>query len=140
MDATETVRKALRGLDEPGGKGFLALLADDAEMASPLATVRGRDQIGEFIRGMHASFSDWKHEVTVESAGDLVVAEGTWSGTHTGPMPTPQGEVPPTGRRPTIRFAGVVRVRDGRLVSVHNYFDRLEFMSQLGLMPEPAVA
>lgn len=140
MEATEIVRKALLGLDEPGGEGFLALLSEDAEMMSPLATLRGTDQIREFVSGMHASFSDWNHDVTIEGAGDLVVAEGTWQGTHTGPMQTPQGEVPPTGRRPRIPFAGIVRVRDGRVVSVHNYFDQMAFMSQLGLMPEPATA
>ena len=140
MEPKELVREALRGLDQPGGEGFLALLSDDAELVSPLATVRGPDEIREFISGMHATFSDWEHAVTLESAGDVVVAEGTWSGTHTGPMPSPTGEIPPTGRRPTIPFAGIVRVREGRIASVHNYFDQIAFMTKLGLMPEPATA
>jgi limonene-1,2-epoxide hydrolase len=140
MDAREVVREALRGLDEPGGRGFIERLADDAEMVSPLAAVHGREAIGEFVGGMHASFTDWKHDVKIDSAGDLVVVEGTWTGTNSGPMQTPQGEIPATGRRASIAFAGIARVEGDRIVSVHNYFDQTAMMSQLGLMPEPATA
>ena len=98
----------------------------------------GPDAVREFVAGIHASFSDWHHDVTIEAAGDVVALEGTWNGTHTGPMPLPQGEVAPTGKRLPIPFAGIVRVRDGRIASVHNYFDQMPFMAQLGLLPEPA--
>lgn len=138
MDSTEIVRDALRGLDEPGGQGFVARFADDGELVSPLAALTGREAIGQFVGGMHSSFSDWHHDVTIEGIGDLVVVEGTWNGTHTGPMPGPDGEIQPTGKRASVPFAGIVRVRDGRLASVHNYFDQVTFMAQLGLMPEPA--
>jgi limonene-1,2-epoxide hydrolase len=140
MDSREVVREALRGLDEAGGQGFIDRLADDAEMVSPLAALQGREAIGEFVRGMHASFTDWKHDVRIESAGDLVVVEGTWSGTNTGSMQTPQGEIPATNRRATLPFAGIARVEGDRIVSVHNYFDQMAMTAQLGLMPEPATA
>jgi ketosteroid isomerase-like protein len=140
MEPREIVREALQGLDEPGGEGFLERLTEDAELVSPLAAVRGREAIREFVRGMHAAFSDWQHDVTIETVGNLVVAEGTWNGTHSGPMAGPQGEVQPTGKRASVPFAGIVRVRDGRIASVHNYFDQMTFMAQLGLMPEPAAA
>jgi limonene-1,2-epoxide hydrolase len=115
-------------------------VTDDAEFVSPLGTMDGPNEIREFISGMHASFSDWKHDVDIEAAGDLVVIEGTWNGTHTGPMQTPQGEIPATQIRATVPFAGVVRVRDGKLASVHNYFDTAGMMAQLGLVPETATA
>jgi hypothetical protein len=56
--------------------------------------------------------------------------------------PTPQGEVPATGREVALRFAVVVRgdVELGQARSVHLYFDQLEFLGQLGLIPEPAAA
>jgi ketosteroid isomerase-like protein len=138
MDAREIVREALRALDEPGGAGFADRFTDDGEMISPLGGFTGRDAIREFVSGMHASFSDWHHDVTIETAGDVVAVEGTWNGTHSGAMPSPQGEVAPTGKRLSIPFAGIVRVRDGRIASVHNYFDQMTFMSQIGLLPEPA--
>jgi hypothetical protein len=39
-----------------------------------------------------------------------------------------------------MRFAGVFRETSGLISSVHIYFDQVEFMSQLGLMPEPAAS
>jgi ketosteroid isomerase-like protein len=140
MEAREIVREALRSLDAPGGAGFIERLADDVEMVTPLATLNGPDEVRAYVQWMHATFTEWHHDVTVESAGDLVVAEGTWNGTHTGPMPTPRGELAPTGKRISLPFAGVLRVRDERIVSVHNYFDQIAFMAQVGLTPEPAAA
>jgi ketosteroid isomerase-like protein len=138
MEARDIVRDAFRALDEPGGAGFIERLADDVEMVTPLGTLNGRAEVRAYVQGMHASFSDWKHDVSVESAGDLVVAEGTWNGTHTGPMPTPRGELAPTGKRITLPFSGIFRVRDGQIVSVHNYFDQLAFMAQVRPTPESA--
>lgn len=140
MNPSELARAAFRGLDEPGGEPFLELLADDAEMLTPLGTFHGREAITPFIRGMHAALSDWLHEVHIEAAGNLVVAEGTWNGTHSGAMRTPQGEVAATHRRVSVPFVGVIRVRDGRITSLHNYFDQMGFLAQLGLVPEPATA
>jgi ketosteroid isomerase-like protein len=138
MDTREIVREALRRLDEPGAARFVDSLTDDVEFVSPLGAFTGPDAVREFFSGMHASFSDWHHDVTIEATGDVVAIEGTWNGTHSGPMPSPQGELPPTGKRLTVPFAGIVRVRDGRVASVHNYFDQVPFMAQLGLLPEPA--
>ena len=140
MDAREIVREALRKLDEPGGAGFVDGLADEVEFGTPFGVFTGRDAIREFVAGMHASFTDWHHDVTIESTGDVAAVEGTWTGTHSGPMATPQGEVPATGKRVTIPFAGIVRIEDGRIASIHNYFDRMTFMGELGLLPEPAAA
>ena len=74
---------------------------------------------------------------TVE-AGDTIITEGVFTGTHTGPLETPQGTVPPTGRSIEIPFADIFVARDGKFVKHHLYFDNAAFMAQLGLMPEPA--
>jgi predicted ester cyclase len=108
-------------------------------MVTPLGAVQGREAIGGFVQGMHASFTDWRHDVAaMEEAGELVVVEGTWNATHSASMPTPQGVVPATGRRAAVPFAGIVRLRDGEIVSLHTYFDQMTLMAQLGLLPEPA--
>ena len=59
-------------------------------------------------------------------------------GAHTGPLETPAGEVPPTGRRIEIEFSVVARARDGLLVDGREYYDSMTLLTQLGLMPEPA--
>jgi predicted ester cyclase len=140
MDAREVVRRALQDLDEPGGALFVEHLTDDAEMVTPFGVFTGHDAIREFVGGIHASFTDWHHDVMLEATGDVVAVEGTWSGTHTAPMPTPQGEVAPTGKRASLPFAGIVRLEGDRIASIHNYFDLMAFMGQLGVLPEPAAA
>ena len=92
------------------------------------------------IWGAQIVFTDWLHDVTLEATGDVVAIEGTWNGTHTAPMPTPQGEVAPTGKRASLPFAGIVRLEGDRIASIHNYFDLMAFMGQLGVLPEPAAA
>jgi predicted ester cyclase len=63
------------------------------------------------------AFPDLTQEVTnLVAVGESAFAEAIARGTHTGPLETPDGEVPPTGRRIEVRFCVVARARDGLLV------------------------
>jgi steroid delta-isomerase-like uncharacterized protein len=70
-------------------------------------------------------------------SGNRVVVEGRFTGTNTGRLQTPAGELPPTGRAMVLPFADVFRVADGRITEHRVYYDTLGLMAQLGLMPEP---
>jgi ketosteroid isomerase-like protein len=62
-------------------------------------------------------------------------------GTHTGPFRLPDGrELPPTGKRVEIKGMELVRVRDGKIVLNTLYYDNLASLTQLGLVPEAAIA
>jgi ketosteroid isomerase-like protein len=76
-------------------------------------------------------------EQTVAS-GDTVAVEGRFTGTHTGPLATDDGDVEPTGAAVDQRFADVSRVRDGKIVAYHTYYDQLGLLTQLGLMEQTA--
>jgi ketosteroid isomerase-like protein len=80
-----------------------------------------------------------RDEFKAES-GDTAINEWSASGTHQGPLETPEGTIPATGKQITIRGCDVVTVRDGRITSHRAYFDQLSFMAQLGLLPEEAAA
>jgi predicted ester cyclase len=71
--------------------------------------------------------------VSTMEAGDTIVTEGVYGGTHTGPMEGPQGTIPPTGRKIELPFADIFKVRGGKVVAHHLYFDQMTFMAQLGL-------
>jgi predicted ester cyclase len=73
----------------------------------------------------------------VES-GDHIVVEGRFTGTNTGPMETPAGELPPTGRAMVLPFADVFRIADRRIAEHRVHYDTLGLMAQLGLTPESA--
>jgi ketosteroid isomerase-like protein len=76
----------------------------------------------------------------VRSAGELAVQEARFTGTHTGTLRAPSGDIPATGRSVDLRYVGVQSVENGRVASFHLYFDQAELLTQLGLMPEHATA
>jgi len=119
-----------------------SVMAPDIENRFPGAPPGSADGVEGFraFAGPFANaFPDASIRVvsTVES-GDTIVTEGVYGGTHTGPLEGPQGTVPPTGRTIELPFADIFRVRDGRAVAHHLYFDQATFMAQLGLLPQPA--
>jgi predicted ester cyclase len=116
-----------------------AVLRPDAEMNTPLGQGLTPAAWVEHSRGFARAFPDGGHTlVRAVSAGDRCAIEGVWSGTHTGPMASPAGVVPPTGRGVTLPFCGVHTVRDGRIAAMTIYFDQMTMLVQLGLVPEPA--
>jgi predicted ester cyclase len=116
----------------------------DAEFVAPGARLRGRDDVLGFLQVFWEAFPDAHNEVVrVIAEGPIVAAEGTFAGTHTGTLRTPQGDVPPTGRRVEMRWSVACEARGDELASEHLYFDQLDLLSQLGLAPaapEPTTA
>ena len=81
------------------------------------------------------AFPDMHHEIqgiTVESERTLAF-EWRATGTFTAPLATPGGEVPPNGKTIDLSGADFWQVEGGLIVIYHVYFDRLEFLRQLGL-------
>src|SRR2546428_318804 len=119
------------------------VFTEDAEVVMPgRPPISGRQAIAAFVRLFLVAFPDYALRIqSLVAEGDRIALEFTSAGTHTGPLRLPGGEVPATGRR--FSHGGVViarRDKNGKLTSYHEYFDRLEFMIQLGLMPTPAGA
>ena len=58
-------------------------------------------------------------------------------GTHTEPLTMPNGEtVPPTGKKVRFRECDVVTVDGGLITSHRFYYDQMDVLGQLGLLPE----
>jgi len=72
--------------------------------------------------------------------GDTVVQEFTFEGTHEGTLSGPAGDIPATNRRLTGRGVQILRVDNGKVADARLYYDQVQVMTQLGLMPEPAGA
>lgn len=70
-------------------------------------------------RALHRAYSGLRHEPIdmVTAPGRLVVAF-RMCGTHTGPLSTPLGTVPPTGKPVAIRTIDVLTVEEGRITEV----------------------
>jgi steroid delta-isomerase-like uncharacterized protein len=116
------------------------LITEDCVLEAPGAPpFKGPEQIKAWMQGFFDAFPDVSHPIhTLEVMGDIAVAELHAVGTNTGPLMTPNGELPPTGNKLNLRSAAVMSFKGDRISSVHIYFDQVEFLSQLGLMPAPA--
>jgi steroid delta-isomerase-like uncharacterized protein len=75
-------------------------------------------------------------DVVLFADGEYVVEQARYVGTHTGPLLTPDGvEVPPTGNHFDFPFVGIFQVTAGKISSIRIYYDQIELLTQLGLMP-----
>jgi predicted ester cyclase len=111
--------------------------AADAEMTAPGAQVSGRDDVIGFLDVFHEAFPDARLEVKqLLSDGPAAAAEGTFVGTHDGVLHTPNGDVAPTGRAIEFRWAAVYATDGDKLKSEHLFFDQMDFLGQLGLLPD----
>ena len=113
--------------------------SDDVDGYVPGAgSIAGAEAFDQFSRPFFEAFPDASmHPASWVETDDTVVVEGSFRGTHTGVLHSPAGDVPPTGKSLDLKFVDVFRVSDGKVVSHHVYFDRLDFAEQLGLAPPP---
>jgi steroid delta-isomerase-like uncharacterized protein len=97
--------------------------------------VHGRDAIREGYAEMFRSFPDMRVNILNRHVeGDLMMYEIRLIGTNKGPIPSPGGDIPPTGRSidlPAAVFADLDG--DGRFRDTRRYYDVAEMMRQLGL-------
>lgn len=117
-----------------------AYAIEDAEwvIVATGETLRGPEGYKQYMQNWLDAFSDASTEITAVHAGeDSAVVEFIGRGTHDGPLRSPGGEVPPTGRSVETRFCEVFDMRDGRITGARSYFDMTGMMVQLGLIPAP---
>jgi steroid delta-isomerase-like uncharacterized protein len=110
--------------------------SDDVENWDPTGMIKGWDAFRQFIGVFKAASPDSKLNVkTWIDGGDVVAMEGTFTGTFTNPLPTPQGELPPNGKPFELPFVEVNEARGGRITSHRVYYDQMAFLTALGAMP-----
>ena len=99
----------------------LSAFAEDLETTDPgMGTVHGIEPFREYLDTFKRAMPDAKAIVgQTYEVGDVVIVEGRFVGTHTGPLATPDGDVEPTGASVDLRFADVSKVRDGKIISYH---------------------
>jgi steroid delta-isomerase-like uncharacterized protein len=115
------------------------LVAEDAQQVMVGSGERfvGPDGARQAARMWADAFPDGRVEIeSLIDAGDRVVVEFVGRGTQTGPLVSPMGEIPPTGRKVELRLCDVYEFRNGKVQEQRTYFDTGSLMQQLGLMPE----
>lgn len=95
---------------------------------------RGIGGFREFLTGFLSAFPDLHITVKRQVAdGARVAVEFTARGTHRGPLMTPAGAIPATGRTVDFAVCEVWDFRDGKLSGLRNYQDAGSILRQLGL-------
>jgi steroid delta-isomerase-like uncharacterized protein len=103
--------------------------------------LRGREASKGYNQSWFTAFPDAKVTNTNDViAGDYIVQEGTFEGTNTGTWRSEAGDMPATGKTLKGQFCQVIRTKDGLIISSNLYFDQVQVLTQLGLMPVPAEA
>jgi predicted ester cyclase len=103
--------------------------------------LEGRDAATEYAMTWLRAFSDARINITNElSSGDWVTQEFTFQGTHDGTLSSPAGDIPATHKRLNGRGVQIFRVEGDTVVDTRLYFDQVQVLTQLGLMPQPATA
>jgi steroid delta-isomerase-like uncharacterized protein len=134
--ARDLVQRFYRAFDDAAIDDALALFADDLETIDPgMGTVYGIAPFREYLETLKRAVPDAQAQIDLmHEAGNVVIVEGRFVGTFTGPLATAEGDVDPTGANVELRFADVSTVANGRIVSYHTYYDQLGLLTQLGLM------
>lgn len=95
----------------------------------------GKDEFNGFMQGFKQAFPDMKLAHTNEiSEGDRVGIQMTAKGTHTGPLQTPMGVIPPSGKTVELQVAEFFVWKNGLLQSIDNYQDAGSLLRQVGAL------
>ena len=133
---TQTASRFYEGFDGSDIDAMLSVFSPELETTDPgMGTVHGIAPFREYLETLKRAMPDAQAVIeTIFEAGDAVIVEGRFVGTFTGPLASPEGDVAPNGAKVDLRFADVSRIRGGRIVSYHTYYDQLGMLTQLGLM------
>jgi steroid delta-isomerase-like uncharacterized protein len=139
-EARQIMDRVTEAINSHDADAVAACFSQDAVVIDPFGRTEGREQIAEYWRGLFEAFPDLRGgaERTYES-GKTATDEWTFTGTHEGPLRTPDGEsIPPTGKQVRLRGSDFATVENGLIVEDRAYFDQVEMLGQLGLLPQEA--
>jgi steroid delta-isomerase-like uncharacterized protein len=120
---------------------FAGFFSEDVVLVDPSypEPLHGRAAVVEDMTSFLGAFPDLRMEITrTLVSGATVAVEAVGSGTHTGPLVLPAGEIAPTGRSVRFAFAIFDTLDDrGLIAEERRYYDAASMMAQLGVGPQP---
>jgi steroid delta-isomerase-like uncharacterized protein len=123
--------------DEIMNKGKVELFNDsnftaDVRFHMKPADVVGIDSAKVFYSNFLTGFSNIKFTIVdVFGQGDKLVKHWNFKGTHTGDF----FGIPATGKAVDLDGSTIVLMKEGKIAEEQDFYDNMDFMTQLGLMP-----
>ncbi len=143
-DPKQVARQSIELFNQGKIDEWARTVRDDAELVTPMGgTFKSRDAIVGYFKQMRQTFPDMQLDVhKIVAEGNTIAVEYTFTGTNKGPMQLPTGEtIPATNRTLSGPALDIAEIDDqGKLKSLHQYFDTAPGLQQLGLMPQPVAA
>ena len=138
QDPAQIARGVVEAFNNSDWERALALVGNSVyHEVGTQRRLQGGDAILPAMKGWKQAMPDVKGTVThTIASGNEVVLEVNWKGTHTGPMETPGGTIPPSGRSQTTPAAWIFEFEAGRVKESRQYFDMVTFLQQIGAMPQ----
>ena len=139
-EAKDTTARFVDAFNAHDETALHALHAADIKFNAPggFKATNAKDATAYAMTWLKA-FPDGKMKVRSEiTSGPWVVQEIVMEGTHTAPLDSPTGAIPPTHKKVVGYGVQILRVEDGKIAEARIYFDQLDQLSQLGLLPMPA--
>jgi steroid delta-isomerase-like uncharacterized protein len=137
MDNLEIGRRHLEAYNNDKWDEYKADLVENVkyEEVATRTTATGKDQYVEAVRRWKKGFPDTKAKILTQfSAGDTVISEIEWTGTHTGVFEGPFGAIQPTNKVGSVRAVLVSKFANGKIVEVRHYFDIMTILAQTGVL------
>jgi steroid delta-isomerase-like uncharacterized protein len=139
MTAIEVANRLLEAFNVGDWDAFRAAIADDVVYVESGTgrRIEGAEAYLALCQGWRRAIPDVRGTVLRSLDGDgLVAQEVTWVGTHDGPLPTPTGDIPPTGRPLTVDATLWVETRGDAVAEVHHHLDVMALMAQIEGLPD----
>lgn len=125
--------------DEIMNQGKLELFNDsnfttDVRFKMKPADVVGIDSARAFYANFLTGFSNIKFTIIdVFGQGEKLVKHWNFKGTHTGDF----FGIPATGKAVDLDGSTIVKMANGKIAAEQDFYDNMDFMTQLGLIPAP---
>ena len=138
-EVKDTAARFVTAFNAHDEKTLNELHASDIKFSAPGFKATNGHEATAYAKRWLKGFPNGKmtvhHEIV---SAPWVVQEVTMEGTNTGPLEGPMGTVQPTHKHVAGKGVQVLKIENGKITEARIYFDMLDQLTQLGLMPAPA--
>jgi predicted ester cyclase len=141
-DARQVAAEFVEAFNAHDEARLRSLNAENAVFEAPGEIhLEGRDATTDYAMGWLNAFPDARLTVTNEVGnGDWIAQEFTFEGRHDDTLHSPGGDIPATHRQLRGRGVQILRIEGTTIADTRLYFDQVQVMTQLGLMPDAVAA
>jgi steroid delta-isomerase-like uncharacterized protein len=137
FDAEQVVRNAYHVAERKDVAGWVSLFADDGVFIDESigVTYKGPSELRKTVEVYGTAFTDMHRELyDFWTHGNTVIVRLALQGTHNGPLATPFGVLPATGKRMDAPCADIWEIEDGNIKKFDCYAEGTIIFAQLGVL------